>query len=243
MVGCRACREEFGRGVRCDEGGQALTRAVYGCEVVAHIDRYAAKHRTYILKRGGHLQEVANDDRNTEARTRTRSAAEGQRECKASIVHAVKEAPQAVPCAEDPSTRKGAGVNHSLEKVRAVVVVADEQRSVSTDRGLGTAGQEAWRVPQRQQSGGDLVAAGELHEALPGGNEFGHVVRKHPPTCSEVGSRGRALTEVPAVVGVASHIVQGLPTRAGLILTYAVQRHGVRLSKGAEFWSHSSRIS
>src|SRR5687767_15525847 len=133
MVGCRSCRGKFGCGVRRYEGGQALTRAVYGSEVVAHIDRYAAKHRTYVVKRGGHLQEVANDEGNAEARTRTRSAAEGQRDCKASIVHAVKEAPQAIPCAEDSSTRKGARVNHSLEEVRAVVVVADQHGRAPTE--------------------------------------------------------------------------------------------------------------
>src|SRR5215216_4360966 len=136
MVGCCSCRGKFGCRFRCDEGGQALTRAVYGCEVVAHIDWYPAKHRTYVVKRVGHLQEVADDDGNAEAGARTRSAAEGQRDCKASIVHAVKEAPQAIPCAEDPSTRKGARVNHSFEEVRAVVVIADEYWGASTDRGL-----------------------------------------------------------------------------------------------------------
>ena len=47
-------------------------------EVVAHIDRYPTKHRTYVVKRRGHLQEVADDEGNAEAGTGTRSAAKGQ---------------------------------------------------------------------------------------------------------------------------------------------------------------------
>jgi hypothetical protein len=68
------------------------------------------------------------------------------------------------------------------------------------------------------------------------------MVHEHPTTGTEVGSRGRALAEVPAVVGVASGIVQGLPSRARLPLTNAVQGHGV-CSTGVWFWSHSVKDS
>src|SRR4029453_2313621 len=176
MVGRHSGRGELGCGVRRDERGQVFTRAVDEGEVVAHVDRYAAKHRPYVVERLSNLQEVADDEGDAEAGTGTWSAAEGQGDCEARIVHAVNEAPQAISGAEDASARKGVRVDHMLEEVQSVVVVADEQRSAATERGLGTPGQEAWRVPQREESGCALVAAGELHEALPGGYELGHVV-------------------------------------------------------------------
>ena len=56
-------------------------------------------------------------------------------------------------------------------------------------------------------------------------------------TGAEVGSCRLALAEVPAVVGVASDIVQGLPSRAWLLFTYAVQRHAVCDGRAAKVWA------
>jgi len=53
-------------------------------------------------------------------------------------------------------------------------------------------------------------------EAVPDGNELRHLAQQHPATGTEVRSRRRAVAEVPAVVAVASGIVEGLPSRAQL---------------------------
>ena len=67
MVGSRSGRGKLRCGVRRDKRGQALTRGIDDREVVAHIDRYAAQHRSHIADRRGDFQEVPNDERNAEA--------------------------------------------------------------------------------------------------------------------------------------------------------------------------------
>jgi hypothetical protein len=60
------------------------------------------------------------------------------------------------------------------------------------------------------------------------------VAHEHPTTGTEVGSCRLAFAEVPAVVSVASDIVQGLPSRAWPLLTTDRQpREGVSRLMGA----------
>ena len=87
-------------------------------------------------------------------------------------------------------------------------------------------------------SGGHLITTGELNEALPNGNELRHMAHEHPATGAEVGSCRLTLAEVPAVVTVASGIVQGLPSRAWLLLTYAVQVMWCVRPVRATAWAH-----
>jgi hypothetical protein len=150
MVGGHPSRRELGRRVWRNEGGQALARTVYDGEVLAHIDRYAAKHRTYVVDRRGHLQGVADDDGNTEAGTGTWSAAEGQRDRKARVVHSIKrvvhsikKAPQAISHAKDAAARKGAGVDHLLEEIRAVIVITEDSLKSRLSCFLDRPGQRA----------------------------------------------------------------------------------------------------
>ena len=61
---------------------------------------------------------------------------------------------------------------------------------------------------------------GRSHTGTSSGMYFASILRHVPRS----GSSRRSLAEVPAVVGVAGDVVQGLPPRAWLLLADAVQR-------------------
>ena len=181
-----------------------------------------------LLHRLARLEQVADDQRDAEAVSDLAPAAEGQRGREAGVVHAVEQAPEAVAHADHAPAGPGRRADDALRAGRRIVVVAHEDRiRVAAPRSLRAAHHKAGRPVEREKAGRQLVAAGELDEALVGGDQLGHVPAQHPAAGREIRASRLALLQVPAAVGRPHRVEGGLPLVPGLELLDRLERQPV----------------
>ena len=145
-------------------------------ERVREVVRQPAERRARLLGRLARLEEIADDERDAEARADDLPASEGERDGKTGVVEAVEEPPAAVS-RTDHGANPPRVEDRALEPLGRVVVVPREHgRGPTRPDGLRAPREVRRRRPHREEACLEITATGERAHALVGGHELGHVL-------------------------------------------------------------------
>ncbi len=156
------------------------------------------------------------------------AAAEGQRHRQPRVVHAIERAPQAVAHRDDAPAVPATEQQSAFTQHWTVVVVADQKRPMGIGpHRLRAAGNIRRRPIQRKETGGQIRATRQIHQALVGRDQLGHVFSEHAPRFQIIRALGVALRQKPLLVRRPVMLEQTPPlgSRLGFRYRFEAQAH------------------